>query len=331
MFKPVAGLMVLGLFLVGSPQLHAQSTSEWNSLYDRIIRLEANVRSSKRNGGQAGDPLQMRQLLDEIRAVRRRLDSMDARLRRLERKQGRQGKVLTAPKPPRTVFTPTTPAPPPAYSPPPPAYQPLDNSFTQNELEQYGVDNQPQIFAEIEKPGGRKRLPPQQWQSANTSLPPPVTTPLPPLDTTGSFSTSAVQRVPLDGNQVSETSIAKRLLDRSKSDFRSRRFLAAENGFKSFLVKHPDNKLASDAYFMLGETYYAQKNYRLAAKTYLKGYRKFPSGPQSADSLLKLGMSLGKLGQKSQSCGAYEQVTTKKSASPATIRAAKKEMKRAGC
>ena len=82
---------------------------------------------------------------------------------------------------------------------------------------------------------------------------------------------------------------------------------------------------------MLGETYYVQKNYRLAAKTYLKGYRKFPSGSRSADSLLKLGMSLGKLGQKAQSCGAFEQVAGKKSASPSTLRAAKKEMKRAGC
>lgn len=348
--------VVVGVGLLSTDRAWAQN-AQWNALFDRIIRLEANVKNMARsgagNGGGAGyqqtqSNAQMRQLLSEIRQMRQQLLTMDARLRRLEKLNGRSGKL--APRQP-------------AYRPPAnqqPAYPKQapfatsdQGSFAQTDLEQYSINRQPQIFVEIED--GKNRAsgsqgfqpapavpaarPANNWQSAAPAVRPVAPQPIP--QTSGKYASltpqagttplqDGVVRQSLDGAQVTENSIAKKLYDRSSAALRARRYGAAESGFKSFLRKHEKHNLASGAQFMLGETYYVQRNWRLAAQSYLKGYRKYPNGRRAGDTLLKLGMSLGKLGQKSQSCGAFEAVVSKYKTSGAMAQA-KKEMKRAGC
>ena len=62
---------------------------------------------------------------------------------------------------------------------------------------------------------------------------------------------------------------------------------AAEVTFTKFLKDYPEDKLSSNAYYWLGETFYVRKNYQLAAIT-AAGYKKFPEGSKAADQLLKL-------------------------------------------
>ena len=336
--KPFAAMVCAVVLHTTTGPVVAQN-AQWNALFDRIIRLEAKVRTMQQGSGGALAPRtgggaasgQMRALLNEMRQMRLRLESMDARLRALERRQGRQGRLTPpAPRQPATVPNP-----------------PATGNFSARDLEQFNAPA-PQVFVEMGDP--KPFVPPAvsntpgtpgaapkttgQWQTGTTgkgrvASVPPVTAP--PGTPNNTLSPQGVERRTLDGNQVTARSAAQVLFDRSRADLRSRRFGAAEAGFKSLLSRYSRDKLAADAQFMLGETYYAQKNYRLAAQAYLRGYRKFPRARRAADTLLKLGMTLEKLGQKSQACGAFEQVQSKYKSAGQTARLARQEMKRAGC
>ena len=100
---------------------------------------------------------------------------------------------------------------------------------------------------------------------------------------------------------------------------------------KEFLAKYPDHNLAGSAQYKLGETYYAQQDYSDAAQNYLTGYKQFPKSRRAADSLLKLGLSLNKLGQKEQGCAALGSVGSEFPKAVEANKRAQAEYKRAGC
>jgi tol-pal system protein YbgF len=105
----------------------------------------------------------------------------------------------------------------------------------------------------------------------------------------------------------------------------------AEVGFKDFLAKYPDHNLAGSAQFKLGESFYAQQNYTESARNYLTGYKQYPKSRRAADSLMKLGLSLNKLGQREQGCAALGSVGTEYPNSVEAKKRAQVEFKRAGC
>jgi tol-pal system protein YbgF len=82
----------------------------------------------------------------------------------------------------------------------------------------------------------------------------------------------------------------------------------AEAALKQFLQRYPNDPLAGNAQYWLGETYYVRKDYNNAAIAFAEGYRKYPNGGKGPDSLLKLGMSLSEVGQKPQACQALGQL-----------------------
>lgn len=79
----------------------------------------------------------------------------------------------------------------------------------------------------------------------------------------------------------------------------------AEQKFNSILIKFPNDKLAGNAQYWLGEAYYAKKDFAKAAVSFAKGYEKYKSGPKGADNILKLGMSMRELGKKAEACTAF--------------------------
>jgi len=97
----------------------------------------------------------------------------------------------------------------------------------------------------------------------------------------------------------------KGLYELSYERLHARDYAGAERGFKTFIQKNPKSDLISNAHYWLGETYYARKQYKDAARFFLNGYKKYPKGRKAPDSLFKLGMTLKKLGQKDQACAAY--------------------------
>lgn len=121
------------------------------------------------------------------------------------------------------------------------------------------------------------------------------------------------------------------LYERSNESLLRRQFADAEAGFGTFLNKYPDHSLAGSAQFWLGETYFAQGEFKRAAQNFLQGYKTYPKSRRAADSLLKLGISLSRLGQADQACAAYAAVSAEYPKAVEARKRAQAEAKRASC
>ncbi len=110
-----------------------------------------------------------------------------------------------------------------------------------------------------------------------------------------------------------------------------RQFGEADAGFSNFLKLYPQHSLAGSAQYWLGETHYAQGDYRGAAQNFLQGYQNYPKSRRAPDSLLKLGLALNKLGQKEQACAALGNVGGEYPKAVEARKRAQAEFKRAGC
>jgi tol-pal system protein YbgF len=96
-------------------------------------------------------------------------------------------------------------------------------------------------------------------------------------------------------------------------------YVDAENAFRAFVTAHPDHKLAGNAHYWLGETYYVRNDYNSAARTFAEGYRKFPKSAKGPDNLLKLGLSLARLGSKQDACATFARLSKEFPKAPANI------------
>lgn len=109
-------------------------------------------------------------------------------------------------------------------------------------------------------------------------------------------------------------------------------YTSAESAFGDFVSRFPKDKLASNAQYWLGETYFVRGQYKSAAGAFLKGYETYRSGSKAPDSLLKLAMSLEKLGQKDAACSSLSELTVRfPQAPPHVKRKAQSERGRFGC
>ncbi len=109
-------------------------------------------------------------------------------------------------------------------------------------------------------------------------------------------------------------------------------FAAAEEKFNTVLKKFPDDKLAANAQYWLGETYYVRKDFSRAAVAFGKGYQDYKNSSKRADSLLKLGMSMQALGQKDDACAAFQGLTAEFPKADKSLRdKAAERVKQLGC
>jgi tol-pal system protein YbgF len=110
-----------------------------------------------------------------------------------------------------------------------------------------------------------------------------------------------------------------------------RQYAEAEQGFSAFLQKYPKHSLAGAAQYWLGETYYAQGDFRTAAQNFLKGYQDYPKSRRAPDSLLKLGLSLRKMGEKERACASLAAVSSEFPNAVEAKKRAQIEFRRSGC
>lgn len=109
-------------------------------------------------------------------------------------------------------------------------------------------------------------------------------------------------------------------------------YASAAEGFESFLQLYPDDRLAPSAQYWLGESLLAQRKFREAADAFLKTYTEHPGSDKSADSLLKLGISLQGLGERDAACATFSELQSKyPNAAPAVLEQARDERRRAKC
>lgn len=65
----------------------------------------------------------------------------------------------------------------------------------------------------------------------------------------------------------------------------------AEMAFQQILTQYPNDKLAGNAQYWIGEVYFKQGNYNKAKVAFKNGYEKYHSGNKAPDSLFKLGLT----------------------------------------
>ncbi len=72
--------------------------------------------------------------------------------------------------------------------------------------------------------------------------------------------------------------------------------------FSTFIDSYPGSPLTGDALFYRGEALSALGDTANAARAYLESFSGSPSGPRAPEALLRLGTTLGSLGQMNEAC-----------------------------
>ena len=78
--------------------------------------------------------------------------------------------------------------------------------------------------------------------------------------------------------------------------------------FEGFLQEYPQGVYAANAEYWIGEGLYAQGNYQQALNQFRKVDASYPQHHKNADALLKTGMCLSRLGDKTAAAEAYKQL-----------------------
>ena len=92
---------------------------------------------------------------------------------------------------------------------------------------------------------------------------------------------------------------------------RSEDLVRAERAFEEFLAAHGDHELADNARYWLGESHYFREDYNHAVAVFVEGYKISPTGAKAPDNLLKLGMSLSRLGRRDEACATFQELDEK--------------------
>lgn len=142
----------------------------------------------------------------------------------------------------------------------------------------------------VSSPRGPATVPPQPPLRAQPAAPAPQTASANPA------------RILPDGPPKAQYDYALSLM-LQKQDF-----VRAEAALQAFIKQNPDDELAGNAHYWLGETYYVRNSYQDAAFAFAEGFQKFPKGNKAPDSLLKLGMSLDRLDKRREACTAYSRL-----------------------
>ena len=109
-------------------------------------------------------------------------------------------------------------------------------------------------------------------------------------------------------------------------------YSAAETAFDDFLQRYPSDPLAGNAQYWLGESLYVRGQFKAAATAFLKGYEAYGASAKAPDSLLKLAMSLDRLGQKEAACSSYSELNSRFPNAPSHVKTrAQTERQRVGC
>jgi tol-pal system protein YbgF len=144
--------------------------------------------------------------------------------------------------------------------------------------------------------------------------------------------TAKASKAPLGDGRAEDETPPQQLYERAYGYLLQKNYATAETTFETFLKRHPTHQLAGNAQYWLGETFYVRGQYRPAAAAFLKGYQDYAKSQKAPESLLKLAMSLHRLGQKDAACSSFTELATKYPSPPSHMRAlAQAERQRSGC
>ena len=204
----------------------------------------------------------------------------------------------------------------------------------------------------IGAPGGRSAGAPLDLSTmANTDSPPPPQRSVPPstVASAGSMPVPASQATPASPppqvrNVLPATPNNQQLAtlppsasqqdeyDMAYGYVLHKDYSLAEQSFRDYLKKYPNERLVPEAQYWLGESLFQQQRYRDAAESFLGVSTKFERSAKAPDALLRLGQSLAAMNQKEAACATLAEVGRKYPRASANVkRGVEQEQKRAHC
>lgn len=161
----------------------------------------------------------------------------------------------------------------------------------------------------------------QQQQGGNTVISPPGS-----LKPNGNGAPSAPAGSALQGKTPQEQ------YDYAFGLLRDSNFDGANKAFQAFISQHPQDPLAGNAMYWLGQIPFSQGQYEQAAPLFLNAYRTYPKSAKAGESLLKVGLAMSNLGKKKEACAALARFDSEFSdAGDPLKRQASSEKKKLGC
>ncbi len=130
--------------------------------------------------------------------------------------------------------------------------------------------------------------------------------------------------VPAETNSPSADNDPQRLYDDSQIAFKEKKYADARQKFESFTKDFPAHPLTPNAYFWLGETYYADKKFEDAILAYETFVKKYPNHEKNRSALLKQAYSFIEIGDRKTGKVLLEKVIEKYPKSPEAGLAEKK-------
>lgn len=152
-------------------------------------------------------------------------------------------------------------------------------------------------FGQLE--GGK---PPADAAAASASVPPAPASPAAKPDV------AAAAPLP-SGSAMEQYDYAYNLLAQGE-------YARAELAFREFLARHGKDDLAGNAQYWLGQSYFVRGQYQEAAKEFLTGYQDYPDSPKAPAYLLKIGITLTKIGQNNDACDVFRELASRHPDSP---------------
>jgi tol-pal system protein YbgF len=109
-------------------------------------------------------------------------------------------------------------------------------------------------------------------------------------------------------------------------------YALAEDSFRAFLRTYPNDRLAADAHYWLGEALFQRQRYRDAAESFLTVSTRYETAAKAPEAMVRLGQSLAALGEKDAACGTLGEIARKYPRAGMTVKQmTEREQKRVGC
>ncbi|MEO7071988.1 MAG: tol-pal system protein YbgF [Rhodanobacter sp.] len=113
------------------------------------------------------------------------------------------------------------------------------------------------------------------------------------------------------GAPAADASAAQAAYDVAFKSIRGGDYVKASREFRAFVQQYPDHALAPNAWYWLGESYYATTNYPVALESFQHLLSQFPTSEKAPDALLKVGYSQLEMKQDAKARATLASVVSK--------------------
>ena len=142
---------------------------------------------------------------------------------------------------------------------------------------------------------------------------------------------AAIPAAPPPEDGTGELAVSEQLdFDAARAAFEAGDFARAADLFAAFVDSYPGGPLTAEASYWRGESLAALDSWSDAARSFLQSFSAAPDGALAPKSLLRLGVSLDRIGQREEACLTLNEVPARYPDSAAAA-AAGQEMTSLGC